>query len=83
VRWTRDTRIRSVRSPGIGTLEREYRGSRSGDHRNAGMFFARGPGIAPGTRSQPVSITDFAPSLAALVGMELEDVDGHAIPELS
>ena len=82
VRWNREAPIRIVRSPTIGTIEREYGGIRNGDHRNPGMFFAHGPGIAAGRREQPVSITDFAPTLAALAGVELDDVDGAPIPEL-
>jgi len=82
VRWNREAPIRGVRSPAIGIIEREYDGIRSGDHRGPGMFLARGPGIAAGRREASISITDFAPTLAALAGVELEDVDGIAIREL-
>jgi predicted AlkP superfamily phosphohydrolase/phosphomutase len=82
VRWNREAPVRTVRSPKIGTIEREYRGIRSGDHRNPGMFFARGPGIAPGRRDEPVDVVDFAPTLAALLGVEMPGVDGRAIAEL-
>jgi predicted AlkP superfamily phosphohydrolase/phosphomutase len=82
VRWNRESPVRVVRSPKIGTIEREYTGIRSGDHRNPGLFFARGPGIAAGRRAEPVAVEDFAPTLAALAGVELSGIDGRAIPEV-
>jgi len=82
VQWHRDAPIRAVRSAKIGTIEREYRGLRTGDHRNPGMFFARGAGIVPGRRTHAVAVTNFAPTLAALLGVELSGVDGTPIGEI-
>lgn len=79
VRWNRDAPVRKIASRKIGTISGEYRGIRSGDHRNPGRFYARGPGIAAGKLADPVAVTDFAPTLAALLGAELADVDGKPV----
>jgi len=71
--------VRKVASEKIGTIEREYGGIRTGDHRNPGMFFARGPAIEAGELAEPVPVTDFAPTLSALLGVRLPDVDGTPI----
>jgi predicted AlkP superfamily phosphohydrolase/phosphomutase len=68
-------------SPRIGTVERENRNCRSGEHRNEGLFIARGPGIAPGRLDRTVSTMDFAPTFARMLGVEMES-DGHVIDEL-
>jgi predicted AlkP superfamily phosphohydrolase/phosphomutase len=79
VRWERDAPVRKVASEKIGTIEREYGGIRTGDHRNPGMFFARGPAIEAGELAEAVPVTDFAPTLCALLGVRLPDVDGAPI----
>jgi predicted AlkP superfamily phosphohydrolase/phosphomutase len=67
----------------IGELEGEYRFCRTGDHFSGGMFVAVGPGIKPGTLERTVSIMDFAPTFAHLLDVDLPDVDGKPIPEIS
>lgn len=69
-------------SPRIGTIERENRNCRSGEHRNEGLFIARGPGIHPGRLDREVSAMDFAPTLARMLGCEMES-DGRLIEELA
>lgn len=79
VRWRREGPIAGARSPRIGTIAREDASTRrTGDHRPEGWFFARGPGIAPGPRPDPVRAEDFAPTIAALLDVGLGDVDGRA-----
>jgi predicted AlkP superfamily phosphohydrolase/phosphomutase len=63
-------------------VELAFRGNRSGDHTSDSVFFAAGPHVAHG-RIEPISLLDFAPTLAALHGLELPDVDGRVIPELA
>lgn len=79
VRWHRDGPITGAASDRIGEIRRDDQSTRrTGDHRPEGFFFARGPGIDPGLRSAPVHAEDFAPTIAALLGVELADVDGRS-----
>lgn len=69
-----------ARSPKIGGVEGTNRYGRTGEHRKEGIFVAAGPGIAPGTLPETLSTMDLGPTLAALVGVRLEGVDGVAVP---
>jgi predicted AlkP superfamily phosphohydrolase/phosphomutase len=68
-------------SPSIGTVEFENRNCRSGEHRNEGLFIAKGPGIAPGRLDRTVSTMDYAPTFARMLGIEMES-DGRLIEEM-
>jgi predicted AlkP superfamily phosphohydrolase/phosphomutase len=81
--WDRSAPINAVASARIGVIRREYDGVRSGDHRPTGMLLARGPHIAGGRLRHEVAMVDLAPTLAALVGVPMPDVDGIAIPGLA
>lgn len=72
-----------IRSPTLGLIEGVNRYCRTGDHRPEGVFVARGAGIVPGRLDRTVSIMDFAPTFCALLGVEMPDVDGAPIPELT
>jgi predicted AlkP superfamily phosphohydrolase/phosphomutase len=80
--WNREAPIDRVGSPGIGMVERVFRGNRSGDHTAESVFFALGPHVSRG-RIEPVSLLDFAPTIAALHGLEMPDADGRVIPGLA
>jgi predicted AlkP superfamily phosphohydrolase/phosphomutase len=82
VRWDRSAPVHKIASEKIGTIERGYNGIRTGDHRNPGMFYARGPGIVAGEIPASVAMIDFAPTSAALLGVELPNVDGRPIAKL-
>jgi predicted AlkP superfamily phosphohydrolase/phosphomutase len=82
VRWHRHAPIRGVTSSRVGRVERADPGVRSGDHRAAGALLARRPGLGPGSRAEAVSIVDVAPTIAALLGVALDDVDGQPIAEI-
>ncbi len=83
IRWNRDTPIRGVTSPKVGTIiEPDESTRRTGDHRPGGLFFLKGPGIEPGLRDVPVMDEDFAPTMAALLGYELKEVDGKPLLQL-
>lgn len=83
VRYHRDAPIERIRSPKIGDIEGESQASRTGDHRPEGLFFVRRTGLRPAPLNQAVSTTDLAPTMAALLGLELPDVDGRPISALS
>jgi predicted AlkP superfamily phosphohydrolase/phosphomutase len=77
----RGARLR-LASSRIGTLEGVNSYCRSGDHRREGLFVALGPGLEPGRLAEPVSIMDFAPTLARRLGVELPAAAGHPIAPL-
>jgi predicted AlkP superfamily phosphohydrolase/phosphomutase len=80
VRWNRNTPIAGVASPKIGRIVREDTTTpRTGDHRPEGLYFLRGPGVEAGVMREPVRAEDFAPTMAALLGVDLPDVDGRAV----
>ena len=77
----RGARVRLV-SDRIGTVEGTNAYCRSGDHRRGGLFVAVGPTLQPGRMTESVSIMDFAPTLARLLGVELPPVAGRPIGRL-
>jgi predicted AlkP superfamily phosphohydrolase/phosphomutase len=79
--WRRDAPMDRVGSPKIGEIRHVHRGNRTGDHVSESLFFARGPGVPAGEVS-PVSILDFAPTLAALSGVAMAESDGEPIEAL-
>jgi predicted AlkP superfamily phosphohydrolase/phosphomutase len=83
VEWDRSAPVTAVESPRTGRVEGRFEGTRTGDHKEAGLFVAVGPGVAPGRLAEPVSVMDFAPTIGALLGVPLPDVDGVPIPALA
>ena len=81
VEWENDAPVRSVWSQGIGRLDGDYGYVRTGDHRPAGLLLARGPGIRPGA-GEAIDIEDLAPTISALLGVELENCDGEVVEAL-
>jgi predicted AlkP superfamily phosphohydrolase/phosphomutase len=79
VEWNRESPITCVASPRIGTISKSFSGVRNGDHKPDGFFWAVGPGIEAGRRIDPVSVMDFAPTVAARLGIPLADVEGEPI----
>jgi predicted AlkP superfamily pyrophosphatase or phosphodiesterase len=47
-----------------------------------GIFIAAGAGIRPGQRLEQVQAIDVAPTIAALLGLELPQAEGHPIGQL-
>jgi len=66
----------------VGELVGTNRYCRTGDHRPEGLFVAAGPGIGPGRLSRTISVMDFAPTIAALLDVEVPSPDGQPIREL-
>jgi len=81
VEWTNDAPIYGISSNKIGEIRGEYRYCRSGEHTPHGLFIVKGPSIPPGQLDRTVSILDFAPTLTAMLGVQLPDTDGILIPE--
>jgi predicted AlkP superfamily phosphohydrolase/phosphomutase len=81
VEWTNDAPIFGISSNKIGEIRGEYRYCRSGEHTPHGLFIVKGPSIPPGQLDRTVSILDFAPTLTAMLGVQLPDTDGILIPE--
>lgn len=81
--WEKSAPINRVESPKLGVVERTIFSTRTGDHvQKRGAFFATGPGIEPGRKVEAVDAIDFAPTIAAILGLEAT-YQGTAIQELS
>jgi predicted AlkP superfamily phosphohydrolase/phosphomutase len=66
----------------IGSVEGENQYGRTGEHRIGGLFIAAAPGIQSGRLAREVSILDFAPTFAAMFGVDATLFDGQTIAEL-
>ncbi len=82
IEWNREAPIASVYSKKTGKIEGVYEGCRTGDHKSEGLFFALGPSIKAGRLGRPVSVMDFAPSIASLLDVPLPGVDGKSFLQL-
>ena len=80
VEWNCDAPLNTVASPKIGTLKRPFASHRTGHHRDHGIFFATGPGLAARRLDGVVSVMDIAPTVAHRLGVAMPDVDGRPIP---
>jgi hypothetical protein len=83
VEWSCNHLARSVHSPKLGRLDKEYIFCRTGEHNPGGMVIAMGPGIAPGRTEKVHSLTDMAPTFCEALGVTVDDFDGKAIPEIA
>ena len=75
--WNQDHPIETVWSPRVGVIHGRYQHWRTGDHRPDGLLLARGPGISQATAPSSIDIIDLAPSIAARLGVCLDDIDGR------
>ena len=81
IEWNRSRPIRRLRSPRVGTLSIPSLTGRTGDHVNRGMFWARTSGS--GERlDRAVRVTDFAPTIAALLGVPCDGLESAPIKEI-
>jgi predicted AlkP superfamily phosphohydrolase/phosphomutase len=69
-------------SDSLGIIEGTNDYCRTGNHRPEGIFAIMGPGIKSRRLNRTVSIMDFAPTIAKLLGVDITDVDGAFIPEI-
>lgn len=82
VEWDRRAPVEQLWSPEVGTVAGAYDHWRTGDHHDRGLLLVRAPGVAPGWRSDPLSLVDLAPTLTASLGLSLDAVDGRARSDL-
>ena len=82
VEWERDAPISRIQSPKTGIIEEVFPGKRTGDHKPEGLLFARGPGIVPRRLDRPVEVTQLAPTIASLLGVQLSKPDSEPVAEL-
>lgn len=83
VEWDRRSPTKTVYSPKVGVVHEPYAHWRTGDHFPDGLLLATGPGIPLATALPAIAMTDVAPTLCARLGVELPDVEGRPVPELS
>jgi predicted AlkP superfamily phosphohydrolase/phosphomutase len=76
VEWNVRRPIEAVYSPTIGIVRSSEPGWRTGVHREDGELIAWGPGIGPGMVGW-IGTQDIAPTIAAALGVTLDDVDGR------
>ena len=81
--WERTAPIETVWSPKTGLVHAPYTHWRTGDHRPDGLLLAIGAGVPRDTVLPCVDLEDIAPSIAARLGVGLEDVDGRPVPWLT
>jgi len=82
VNWNKEAgsaQVRRVFSPKIGTMVHDGPPPRTGDHKPQGVFFSYGPTVRPNHRNKPVSVLDFAPSIAQFLGSSHETFEGESI----
>lgn len=79
VEWNNSAPLRCLHSAKTGTIRGVQRIPRTGHHVPEGLFAVHAPGIEPGTLNPAVSIADVAATLAGLLGVSLQNVDGRPI----
>jgi predicted AlkP superfamily phosphohydrolase/phosphomutase len=71
-----------VDSPRAGPVEVINTESRTGEHRMHGLLVARGPGLVPSRLNHDISVHDLAPTMARMMGCEMQTDDGEVVREL-
>jgi predicted AlkP superfamily phosphohydrolase/phosphomutase len=82
VHWNWDAPIVAASSPKIGTIRGVATAIRTGDHRENGVLVAHGPRVVPGALPRQVRAVDVAPTIAAMLDVQLPGVDGRPITGL-
>ena len=80
--WNKVEPVTAMGLDGGGFVRSDYPGMRTGDHTSNIFFAAHGPGIAPGQLNAPVEVVDFAPTVAAILGVDPADWDGTTIASI-
>lgn len=81
VDWTKRS-FRALKSPKIGTIENTNQSSRTGDHKDVGLFVAFSQHMQPGRLPNRVRVIDIAPTIASILEVPLPDVDGAPLSAL-
>lgn len=79
VEWNRNAPISSVTSPKIGTINKVYRDSRTGDHKSGGFVSVYGNSIKLNQLDKSTSIIDFAQIITSLFDLKLCNGKGKII----
>ena len=77
IEWDRTAPLETLASPKIGVVRRYDAEWRTGDHLPDGVLLASGPGLAAGRSMPSIAVEDIGPSIAARLGIVLENVDGR------
>jgi predicted AlkP superfamily phosphohydrolase/phosphomutase len=79
--WRGDAPITAVTSDALGVVDAGSPPAPEppGNHHPGGWFVAAGPGMAPGAVPHPVAIVDLAPTVGAILGVELAGLAGVPI----
>jgi predicted AlkP superfamily phosphohydrolase/phosphomutase len=80
--WNQTEPLTTIGLDGVGFVRANYSGNRTGDHTSNIFLAARGPSITPGQLNAPVEVMDFAPTVAAILGVDPADWDGTTIAGL-
>jgi predicted AlkP superfamily phosphohydrolase/phosphomutase len=80
--WNKAEPLTAMGLDGVGSVRADYPGNRTGDHTSNIFFAAIGPGIAPGQLTSTAGVMDFAPTIAAILGVDPADWDGSTIAGL-
>jgi predicted AlkP superfamily phosphohydrolase/phosphomutase len=83
IEWNHEAPIETVWSPKTGIMYAPYEHWRTEDHRPGGFLLAAGPGIHPRGNLGEIAIGDLGPAICALLGVQLDDVDGRPAPALA
>ena len=83
VEWNPNASSNSAGSARIGVVRRARGGLRTGEHREPGMLFVRGPEITPGGIEGDVQSIDIAPTVMAMLGVAPEGLDGRIVTSLA
>ena len=76
--WDTSQPVSSVRSAGLGALG-EPQVDRAGNHTPGGWFTMAGPGIPTQSRRINARMIDLGPTVARVLGVDLDQADGTAI----
>ena len=80
--WNHDQPVERIWSPKTGLIYAPYWHWRTGDHRPGGFLFARGPDLPAGNDLGRVENRDLGPTICAMLGVPLTNVDGLPVPAL-
>ena len=83
IEWDRTAPIEALASPKLGTVRRYHADWRTGDHLPDGLLLASGPGFPAGRSMPPIAVEDIGPSIAARLGVALDNVDGRPVSWLA
>ncbi len=81
--WNREAPFDSIESAEIGRISGVRSWGRSGDHSARAMLIAQGEAFNPAHLYRSPHIVDIAATVAALLDVEMPDIDGRAICGLS